>query len=103
MALRVGQPWERSFVWLARLFPNLVLVGDNPPGHWAKEFIDVLGSPAGDGSGSDLTARVVWGTNGRVPATEDLSAIKAMKMDEAVRARFLGDNAARLLHLGGAA
>jgi predicted TIM-barrel fold metal-dependent hydrolase len=99
MALRVGNPWERGFVALARNYINLVLAADNPPSYWVPEFIEVLHRKA-LGSDHDMTDRVVWGTNGPVVDPKSaLSAIDGLGLEPDVQAKFTGGNAARLLKL----
>ena len=97
-ALRVGHPWERDFVTLARNYTNLVLAADNPVGGWATEFIDLL---RGKRPGlPDMTEQCVWGTNGPVVDPKvALKQIDELGLDEAVKARLIGGNVARLLKL----
>jgi predicted TIM-barrel fold metal-dependent hydrolase len=98
IALRVGQPWERDFVTLGRKYPNLVLGADNPPSHWAPEFIDALNGRV-LGMDKDITQNIVWGTNGRRSAQEELDQIRALGLSPAVRDKVLGGNASRILGL----
>jgi predicted TIM-barrel fold metal-dependent hydrolase len=103
IALRLGNPWERGFIALARNYLNLVLAADNPPGYWPPDFIEVLHKRT-LGSAADITDRVVWGTNGPVVDPKSaLDAIDSLQLDQDVKARFLGGNAARILKLVGAA
>jgi predicted TIM-barrel fold metal-dependent hydrolase len=98
VALRVGHPWERDFINLARNYPNLVLAADNPVASWPQEFQDLL---RGKWTGvPDMTEQIVWGTNGPVNDPKVvLGQIDAMGLDPAIKARFIGGNAERLLKL----
>ena len=97
---RIGYPWERESVYLARNNPNFCIVADSPaPSHWSPDFVGFikLGRFPKYDAGSD---QIMWGSD--FPMQEpDTSRrqLEQLGFNESMMAQLLRDNAVLIFKL----